>query len=147
MGDEREPVNGESPIHQIGSCFVWKWRPKRNQNIIIFPKKCVYKLKNIYILKFLKNYAGIGPRTYPNIPKQLVAPGREGCGDPRPCTSRERLVTIPNVPMVAPGVFYLLGFQWWQNANLQLVEIVPAKKRNLCYDHDVDTSAISRGKL
>ena len=145
-----EGTNGESPIHQIGNCFVWKWRPKRNQNIIIFPKKCVYKLKKYKLGKKEQVFEKLcrhRPQTYPNIPKQLVAPGREGCGDPRPCTSRERLVTIPNVPMVAPGVFYLSGSQWQQNANLQLVEIVQAKKRNSCYDHDLDTSAISRGKL
>ena len=115
-----------------------------------FQKKCVYKCKKYKLGKKEQVFEKLcrhRPQTYPNIPKQLVAPGREGCGDPRPCTSRERLVTIPNVPMVAPRVFYLLGSQWRQNANLQLVEIVPAKKRNSCYDHDLDTSAISRGQL
>ena len=67
MRDETEPVNCERIIHQSGSCFVWNWRPKRNQNIIIFPKTCVhkirttrYKSKNIY--RLLKNYAGIHPK-------------------------------------------------------------------------------------
>ena len=133
MGDEREPVNGESPIHQIGSCFVWKWRPKRNQNIIIFPKKCVYKLKKIYLykLKFLKNYTGIGPRTYPNIPKQLVAPGREGCGDPRPCTSRERLVTIPKCSNGCSRGLLFVGFSMTEKCKSPLCEDSSGQKRNL----------------
>ena len=97
-----------------------------------FQKSVFINLKKIELGKkeqVFEKLCGHRPQTYPNIPKQLVAPGREGCGDPRPCTSRERLVTIPNVPMVAPGVFYLSGSQWRQNANLQLVEIVQAKKK------------------
>ena len=104
MGDEREPVNDESPIHQIGSCFVRKWRPMRNQNIIIFPKKCVYKLKNINsVIFFFEKLCRHRPQTYLSTsPNNWGPPGRERYGDPEP--------------------------------SLQLVEIVPAKKRNPCYD-------------
>ena len=38
-------------IRLVAVLSVRKWRPKRNQNIIIFPKKCVYKLKNINSVK------------------------------------------------------------------------------------------------
>ena len=65
MGDEREPVNCERIIHHSGSFFVWKWRSKRNQNIIMFPKMCLFKTENsgkYNIYKFLKNYANIGPK-------------------------------------------------------------------------------------
>ena len=94
-------------LRQSGSCFVWKWRSKKNQNIVIFPKMCLFKteklrkIDNIQVIeKLLRNR----PQTYPNIPKQLVAPGREGFGDPGPCTSRERLVTILNLPMAVPAI-------------------------------------------
>ena len=43
MGYEREPVNCERIIHHSGSCFVWKWQSKRNQNIIMFTKMCLFK--------------------------------------------------------------------------------------------------------
>ena len=68
----------------------------------------------------------------------------------------DRVVTIPNLPMVAPaiglnqlciGIVHLLSSQSRKHASLQFVEIVPAKKRNSCYDHDLDTSAISRGNV
>ena len=94
-------------LRQSGSCFVWKWRSKKNQNIVIFPKMCLFKteklrkIDNIQVIeKLLRNR----PQTYPNIPKQLVAPGREGFGDPGPCTSREGLVTILNLPMAVPAI-------------------------------------------
>ena len=45
------------------------------------------------------------------------------------------------------GIVHLLSSQWQKNANFQYVEIVPTKKRNWCYDHDLDTFAISCGKV
>ena len=36
----------ERIIHHSGSFFVWKWRSKRNQNIIMFPKMCLFKTEN-----------------------------------------------------------------------------------------------------
>ena len=55
-------MNGESPIHQIGSCFVWKWRPKKIKTSSYFQKNVYSKLKtqeNKKYTCFLKNYAGI----------------------------------------------------------------------------------------
>ena len=80
---------------------------------------------------------------------------REGYGDPGPCTSRDRLVTIPNLPILQPSTSIscvLASSICWvlndkKNARFQYVETVPTKKRNWCYDHDLDTSAISCGKV
>ena len=55
MGDEREPVNYERPVHQSGSCFVWKWRSKKHQNIIIFPKICSFKTEKFGKIKFYQH--------------------------------------------------------------------------------------------
>ena len=129
MGDETEPVNCERIIHQSGSCFVWNWRPKRNQNIIIFPKTCVYKTrttryKNIY--RLLKNYAGIHPKHPQTIG---VHRGGKDMEDPGPCTSRERLVTAspfricqwllqPSTSISGVlGIFHLLSSQWPKNTS------------------------------
>ena len=85
MGDEREPVNYERPIRQSGSCFVWKWRSKKNQNIIIFPKRCLFKtetLGKITNIQFLDKLCRRRPQTntiskHPQtIGTQLGAPGR-----------------------------------------------------------------------
>ena len=125
----RRNLNCERIIHQSGSCFVWNWRPKRNQNIIIFPKTCVYKTrttryKNIY--RLLKNYAGIHPKHPQTIG---VHRGGKDMEDPGPCTSRERLVTAspfricqwllqPSTSISGVlGIFHLLSSQWPKNTS------------------------------
>ena len=55
MGDEREPVNCERIIHHSSSFFVWKWRSKRNQNIIMFPKMCLFKNWKLGKLKVIQD--------------------------------------------------------------------------------------------
>ena len=52
-------MNYERPVHQNGSCFVWKWWSGKNQNIIMFPKMGVFKtdklgkIKNIQVFEIL----------------------------------------------------------------------------------------------
>ena len=85
-------VNCERTIHQGGSCFVCNWRSQRNQNIIISPKMCLFKLKTLENKKFtffLKNYAGIDSKHPQTIGSTRE---REGYGDPGPWP-----------PMVAPS--------------------------------------------
>ena len=115
----------EESKHQHLSKNVYKqnWNLRKIRNIQVLEKLCQHQHR---------------PQTYPNIPKQLEPQGWERYEDPGPCTSRDRVVTIPNLPMVAPaiglnqlciGIVQLLSSQWRKNASLQFVEIVPAKKK------------------
>ena len=115
----------EESKHQHLSKNVYKqnWNLRNIRNIQVLEKLCQHQHR---------------PQTYPNIPKQLEPQGWERYEDPGPCTSRDRVVTIPNLPMVAPaiglnqlciGIVQLLSSQWRKNASLQFVEIVPAKKK------------------
>ena len=134
----------KGPFVRVVAVLCGNGGQRRIKTSSYFQKGVCSKLKTLgklQIYNFLTNYAGVDPKQiqYPNIPKQLGLnwEHREGYGDPGPWTSRDRLVTIPNLSMVAPAIdLNLLSFQWRKNTSFQSFEIVPAKKGNSCHDHD-----------
>ena len=118
MGDEREPVNCEVPFIRLVVVFCGNGGQRGIKTSSYF-EKCVYAKLKSRENKNIQVFEKLCQQTFPNIPKHLEAQGREGYGDPGP-TSRDTLVTIPNLPMVAPaidlnqlrtGIFHLLSFQ------------------------------------
>ena len=117
MGDERQPLSYERPVHQSGSsCF---------QKFVYSKLKNSGKSKSIQVLekscckKTLNNWKHHSTRV---LEKSRFT---------GPCTSRDRLVTIPNLSMVAPaiglnqltGIFHLLSSQSRKNTSLVDTEI------------------------
>ena len=119
-----------------------------SKEMCLFKTENSGKWKNIQVLK---NYAGIDPK-YPQTSGSTREKDMEIQGPVPPETDSSPFRIFQYSSHRPQSVVYwhrpFVEFSMTKkNARFQYVETVPTKKRNWCYDHDLDTSAISCGKV
>ena len=104
----------ERPVHQNGSCFVWKWWSGKNQNIIMFPKMGLFKTEKLGKIRNIQVFEILcldRPEASPNNWKHRSGKDTEIQGPVRRETDLSPFRVVPAIDLnqLCTGVFLLLS--------------------------------------